>query len=37
MSLYKPTFDKDLRGYYDYIKESFVNLKPQVQAVNLAK
>ena len=37
MSLYKPSFDKDLRGYYDYLKESLLNLRPQVQAVNLAQ
>lgn len=37
MTLYKPTFDKDLRMYYDYLKESFLNQKPQDQTVLLAQ
>lgn len=37
MSLYKPIFDKDLRAFYDQIKDTLMAQRPQVQAVNLAQ
>ena len=37
MDLYKPVPDKDLKIYFDQIKDFFLNLTPRQQAVNLAK
>ena len=37
MTLYKPTVDKDLRYYIDQVKDMYLNLPPQEQAVKLAE
>ena len=37
MDVYKPNFDKDLKIYFEQIKDFFLNQPPREQAISLAK
>ena len=37
MDIYKPVFDRDLKIYFEQVKDFFQNQAPRDQAINLAK